>query len=882
MLQTWLKRLTALFRKPHLDRELDEEIRTHLAMAEEENIRRGMRRREAREAARRSFGGVEQVKEDYRRGRGIPWIETLWQDIRYGLRTLARTPGFTLTALVTLALGIGATTAVFSVVHSVLLRSLPYSEPERLVWITSIARSFPDQPEVALLPDFLEWREKAKSFFHIAAFDTTSANFADEQGAERVSHARVTASFLPMLGVQPALGRDFVQHDEEPGRGHVIVLTHAFWQQRFGGEKSVLGREVALGGEPYTVAGVLPPNFVFPLSTAFDIKFLRPLEIDTERARQRQAIRFHYVAARLAPGSTLESARAELDVIRAAIDEHFPKMKEWDLAMVVRPLHQHLVGEVRLALLILFGAVACVLWIVCLNIANLLFAKSTVRQREMAIRGALGAGRARLVRQLLTESALLAAGGCIGGIVLGSILHRALAAIRPEALYHSETTSLNSPVLLFALAVSALTAVAFGIAPAFAASRFSPATMLKAGVTQASAPRGRRTLLDSLVVAQLTLALVLLVAAGLMVQSFRHLRFHNLGFRTQGILLTYLSLDRTRYEHKEQQRDFFEELLNRTRALPGVEEVALAAGLPPSGSTYCMALYTEGTTPPDNPTEAPCVPHQAVSPNYFAALEIPLLQGSLFSGQETESDRATIVNASFARAYFGTEDPIGKRFRGARGNFPWRTVIGVVADTRNQGMANAPKPHAYIPFHLEAGSSGSLILTTTGRTASFAPVVRRQIQEIDPQQAMADMETLDQRLTREVSRERFLTWVLAAFALLAIGLAAIGVYGLVSYVVQQRRKEIGVRLALGAEPMDILRQVLMHGSKLLAAGAVLGVAGSFAATRVLESYLFEISATDGGTFAVAAGLLAAVAVLACYGPARRASRTDPLSALRYE
>jgi putative ABC transport system permease protein len=875
-------RLLALFRRRRLEEELSEDIRAHLEMAAAENLRRGMNPPEALEAARRSFGGIEQVKEEYRHARGIHWIETLAQDVRYGLRTLARTPTFSLTALGTLALGIGATTAVFSIVYAVLLRALPYPDPERLVWVTSVARSFPDQPEVALFADFVELREQAESFSHIAAFSTTSNNFADAEGAERIANARVTADFLSTLGIQPALGRAFARVEEDPGNGRVVVLTHGYWQQRFGADESAVGREIFLDGEPYTVVGVLPPRFVFPLASAFDVKLLRPLEFDVEQERQRNIMRFHFVVARLAPGVTIEAARSNLDVIRARIDEQAPKMKEWDLAMVVRPLHEHLVGEVRLALLILFGAVACVLCIACLNVANLLLAKSTARQREMTIRGALGAGRLRLVRQLLTESALLAAGGCLAGVVLSVFLRQGLAAIRPAVLHNSDISETNISVLMFAVAVSGLTAIAFGILPAFSASAASPMNALKAGVTHASASRERRGLLSALVAGQLSLALVLLVAAGLMGRSFQRLRFEALGFRTEGVLTTSLSLDRTRYQQPQQQQSFFVELLERAQALPGVEQAALSAGLPPSGATFCMALYAEGTTPPEKPTEAPCVPHQLVSPSYFAALEIPLVRGRLFSGQETAADNVTVVNSAFARSHFGAVDPIGKRFRGARGDFPWRTIIGVVADTRNQGMASEPEPHVYTPFHAEAGSGGSLILSSSGPVGSLGPALRQLVRDIDPQQAMADIETLDQRLTREVSSERFLTWVLMAFAILAVTLAAIGVYGVVAYMVQQRRQEIGVRLALGADPMDILRQVLTHGAKLLAVGAALGLVGSLAATRLLQSYLFQISATDWRTFTLALGSLTAVTALACYWPARRASRTDPLSALRYE
>ena len=874
----WIKQM---FARRRLYRDLSEEIRQHLEEKADELVESGMSREEAMAAARREFGNVTSVEERGREPWRWPRIESVFFDVRYAFRQLRRQPLFTGVAVLILGLGIGATTAVFSVVDAVLLRPLPYPDPERLVWVTSQARSFPDQPEVALLADFVEWRERAKSFSHIATFWTGESNFADQEGAQRIANARVTADFLAMLGVRPALGRDFVRAEEEPGHGHVVVLSHAFWQQRFGADENVMGREIMLDGESYTVVGVLPQSFVFPLASALEIKLLRPMGFDIERERQRQMMRFQFVAARLAPDVSAESARGELDVIRAWIDEQAPRMKEWGLATVVRPLREQLVGATRPALLILFGAVGCVLWIACFNVANLLLAKGSGRRREMAIRGALGAGRRRLARQLLTESVLLATGGCVAGVGLSVILRHGLAAIRPEALYHSEISGLNMSVLLFAILLSALTAIACGIAPAFTASRLTPIVVLKTGVAHISAARDRRRLLNTLVVGQLTLALVLLVASGLMVQSFQRLRFQNLGFRTEGVLTTSLSLDPTRYDPSQQQA-FFAEILERAHAMPGVEEAALAAGLPPSSGAFCEVVYAEGPIPPENVSETPCVRHQGVSPAYFSALEIPLLQGRLFSDEEAPSDNVSIVSAAFARTYFGAADPIGKRFRPPRGDPPWRTVIGVVADTRGRGMRRQPEPHVYIPFHNQPTTVGSLVLTTPGSVGALGSALRDLIHEIDPLQAMAEIETLDQRLTREVSRERFLTWVLTAFACLAVTLAAIGVYGVVAYMMQQRRQEIGVRLALGAQPGDILQRVLAHGLKLMAVGIALGLVGAIAVTRVLESYLFEISATDWRTFAFAAMTLAVVAILACYGPARRASRTDPLNALRHE
>jgi putative ABC transport system permease protein len=886
MMRTWFKRLTALFRKPRLERELDEEIRTHLAMAEDENLRQGMTPLQAREAARRSFGGVEQIKEDYRHGRGIHWIETLLQDVRYGVRTLARTPGFTLTALATLALGIGATTAVFSVVYAALLRSLPYPNAERLVWVTSVPRAmYRDRPELGFRWDFVALRDRAKSFSHITAYSTGSRNFSDSEGAQRIETASVSTDFLATLGIRPALGRDFVHHEEKPGGGHVVLLTHGFWQQRFGGDQGAVGQKIVLNSTPFTVVGVLPPDFVFPLPTSFDVKLLQPMEFNLEFEKQRGIRRFHSIAARLAPGVSAGEAHAELDALRLRVDELYPIMKQYDREMLVRPLHEQLSGEARTPLLILFGAVACVLWIACLNVANLLLAKCAVRRREMAIRGALGAGRTRLVRQLLTESALLAAGGCLAGMVLSGLLRQGLAAIRPSGFYHAEISALDVSVLVFAVGVSALTAIAFGMLPAFTASRTAPMTTLKAGVTHASASRQRRGLLNALVAGQLSLALVLLIAAGLMVESFQRLRFRNLGFRTEGVLTAYFSLDRSRYGDEPRQLAFFEQVLERAGALPGVDSTALSAGLPPGGMVYCQTgVYAEGTTPPE-PGSFGCVSHQAVSPAYFSTLEIPLLQGRPFSGKELPADNVAIVSEAFAQAFFGLANPIGKRYRDVGGDNSWRTIVGVAADTKNHTLGANPEPHVYTPFQADViagSSSGSLIVTTHGRAESLAAALRQVVHQIDPRQAMGEIETFDQRLTRWVSRERFLTWVLTAFAVLAVTLAAVGVYGVVAYMVRQRRQEIGVRLALGAEPADILRHVLFHGAKLLAVGALLGVAGSFAATRVLESYLFEVSATDWKIFSLAAAALAAVAAFACFWPARRASRTDPLSALRYE
>ncbi len=744
----------------------------------------------------------------------------------------------------------------------------------------STARAFPDQPEVALLADFLEWRDRVKSFSHVAVYSPWENNFGDSGGARRIQSARVSAQFLSVLGIRPLLGRDFRRDEEEPGQGQTVLLAYPFWQQQFGGEPSAVGRRIQLDGEPYEVVGVLPADFVFPFATSSETQLLRPMGIEVAREMQRNAMRFHYSIARLASAATIADAAAELDVFRARINEKAPQMKEWVLVTTLRPLHEQLVGNVQSALWILFAAVGCVLLIACLNVGNLLLARASTRRREMAIRGSLGAGRSRLARQMITESALLVAGGSLAGTIVALFVRSGLEAIRPAALFHAEMAPLNLPLFAFLLVASGLTVLVCGLLPALAASNTSPINALRSSASNASPDAARRRLLGSLVVGQLALALVLIVASSLLVQSFRNMRFKNLGFRTEGVITASLALDRVRYPNSEKQRLFFEELLDRARALPGADKAALTMGLPPGGGVFCSAVYAEGSDRPETPLESPCVPHQAVSAEYFSALEIPLQQGDLFTDSTPPDGGEVVVNASFARSYFGASNPIGRRFRPPRGEFKWRTVIGVVADCRNKGLTSEPEPHVYLPYRSEAGPAASLILVTSGSVRALTSAIGSLVADIDPAQAVARIETLDQGLTREISRERFLTWVLAAFGACALLLAAVGIHGVVQYAVRQRRHELGVRLALGASPRDLLRQVLGSSTRLLAAGVLTGLVASGFAVRLLSAFLFQTSPTDWRVFALAAAILSAAALCACYWPAKAASQSDPLTALR--
>ncbi len=813
-------------------------------------------------------------------------METLWQDLRYGFRMLARNPGFTAVAVLTLALGIGANTAIFSVVNAVLLRPLPYEEPERLVMVWNELTK-EGLPQLWFSePELIDYRQRQQSFEGMAAFSGGGGNLTGRGEPLRVTAANVSANFFPLLRVDAFLGRTFTPEEDTPGNDRVIVLEHGFWQRRFGGDPAIIGETVSLSDNPYTVIGVMPSGFTFPDGT---VDLWTPLAIDTADPNGRGS---HYlrVLARLKSGVTFEQASADMHNIAKQMEQDYPDYyrpdRAWNTYLI--PLHESEVGEVRPALLVLLGAVGFVLLIACTNVANLLLARAAVREKEVAIRAALGAGRLRIVRQLLTESVLLALLGGSGGLLLAMWGTDGLVLLSPAGLPRLNEIAVNEWVLGFTLLVSVIAGVLFGLVPALHASRPDLHNTLKEG-GRSAAGAGHHRLRGLLVVSEVALSLVLLIGAGLMIKSFYRLLQVNPGYRTENVLTFRLALPSARYAENHQVVGFYERLLEKISALADVRTAGAVSHLPLGGAYSSGSVFVE-----ELPPSSPHFPfgyfesdRRYTTPGYFRAMGMNLLKGRLLEESDhAEAPLVTVVDESFARRAWPAEpNPIGKRVavnQTPDGEPLWRTVVGVVRHVKNYGLDTEGREQIYFP-HAQFPISTMFVTVRTGGDPVVAQAaVRNQVAALDPSLPLFNVATMEERLAESVAQPRFNVLLLGIFAAVALVLAAIGIYGVISYSVSQRTHEIGIRMALGAQPRDIFRLVVGQGMVLTLIGVGVGLAASFALTRFLESLLFGVSATDPVTFAGVALLLAAVALLACYVPARRATRVDPLVALRYE
>jgi putative ABC transport system permease protein len=804
------------------------------------------------------------------------------KDVRYGIRSLLKRPGLTAVALITLGLGIGVNTAIFSAVDSVLLRPLPLKDPSRLVAVWEHTPSLGIAQNQMAPANFFDLRSHNEVFEGAGAFSELSVNLTGEGEPERLEGQLVTANVLSLLGVQPELGRTFSADEDQIGREHVVVLSHALWQRRFNRDPGIVNRNITLNSESFTVVGVMPAGFFFPVREA---ELWIPWAMEPEQASGRGD---HYlrVIARLKPGVAIERANAETESLAARLATDYPRTNE-GLGILVRSFHQDYVGDLRLPILILFGAVAVVLLIVCANVANLLLAQATTRRREIAIRMALGAKRWTIARQFLIESLLLAAGGGVLG-TLGAIWGvEALSKLMPESLSKLQAIGVDARVLLFTLAAIVITAIAFGVAPALHAARANPGESLTETSRDLAGGVSGRHVRRLLVVSEVALAVVLLVGAGLLIRSFQRLRQVDLGFKTDNLLTMRMVLPMPKYLKPETRDAFYSELLRRVDETPGVESAGMISFLPLSTSGMKFSFSVEGRAMPGD-TNLPFALYRAVSPDYFRATGIPLQRGRFFDAHDAPGSLpVVIVNRKLAEQFWPGEEATGKRLKVGPVDSPnaWATVAGVVGDVRQNGFYGEQQYELYAPSAQERRSwmaLRDLVVRTSGDAASIAGAVRQAVWAVDKDQPVSNVRTMNEVFAAAISRERFQMLLLALFATLALVLACVGLYGVISYGVAQRTHEIGVRMALGAQPGDVLRLVIRQGMVLTIAGLAIGTAGAFAATRVMTELLYGVTATDAITFVSVGALLVLVALLACYVPARRATKVDPLIALRYE
>jgi predicted permease len=804
-------------------------------------------------------------------------------DLRYGLRSLLKTPGFTGLAVLALALGIGANSAIFSVVNAVLLRPLPYAESERLVRVGGMSLRKPEAVGTFSPQDFYDWRAQSTSFEAVAAFDQSSPSLTGAGEPERLNAARVTPEFFTVLRAQPALGRGFVAQEGQRGNHRVAVLTHALWQRRFAASPSVVGQQIELSGEPFTVVGVLPENFESPQFSGFEQEqpelftvFAPDLSQWTRGGRSVDA-----GVARLRPGVSVEQAQAEMDAIAARLREQYPDTNANAGARVVS-LHEQLVGGARTSLLVFLAAVGFVLLIACANVANMMLARASSRHREVAIRTALGATRLRIVRQFLTESVMLSLAGGAVGLLLAMWANDLLLAVGADAIPRANSVALDWRVLAFTLAASALTGVAFGVVPAVHATRLDLQESLKEGGRGQTGGRARRRVRGLLVVSEVALSLVLLAGAGLLIKSFLRLQGVDPGFEPSGVLTMNVFLPGARYPEDAQHPVFFERVLEGVRALPGVEHAGATSNLPISGNYDRMPLYVEGQ--PDPPSgDEPEIERYMVSDDYFGALGVPLVAGRAFDGRDqAETPRACVVGRALAERFWPAGEAVGKRIKLGDAENPWVEVVGVAGDVRHYGLDAEANMQVYLPHRQSPSQVMTLVVRSKGDARSLASAVRERVWAVDAAQPVYGVKTMDELLSASVAARRFQMLLVGLFAAVALALALVGIYGVMSYTVTQRTHEIGIRMALGAQPRDVLRLIIGQGMSMTLAGVAAGLAGALLLTRAMEGLLYGVSATDPMTFAAVALLLGAVAFLSCYVPARRATKVDPMEALRYE
>jgi putative ABC transport system permease protein len=930
---TWLRvftsRFLALFHRRRFDQRADEEVRFHLEMEIEENLRRGMSLEEAQRAARMKFGNVTLAKEDSREAWGFGWLDRLWQDVRYGVRMLAKSPGFTAVAVLSLALGIGATTAIFSIFDTVFLRPLPFPKPDRLVGLWETETDKPDSRWSVSEETFRDWREQSRSFEELALtnpnmpFAVTGVEQSEQldgryvtEGyfeilggrtchgqSEQLDGRYVTEGYFEILGGRTCHGRLFTPEDHEETSDSVVILSYGTWQRVFGSDPSVVGRAMNLGGKPRVVVGVMSPEYRSLWGDKIDLW----ANINTQGHNRKG--RYFPVIGRLKPGTDIEKAQAELDVIAAGLAARYPEQKGFGVR--VEPLQEYLYGRFRNRLLVFFVAVVFVLLIACANVANLLLMRAAAREKEIAVRASLGAGRPRLIRQLLTESTMLSCMGAGLGLLFAYGVVQVLINVSPEyAIPRANEIAINERILGFTVTIAILTGCLSGLFPALGKSKPDLNESLKeAGRSPTTRPGGQR-IQTELVVAQVALSLVLLIGAGLMVHSVWRVLHTNVGFKTDNVVQMSVQLPRFGYFGFASGQDVrgrkrrmkpegalaIEGIRERLKALPGVTAIGVTNwGVLQGCASRLVSAGSEPLPRVRSGEKVPWACYQPVSPGYFRMLEIPLLKGRVFSEWDSKnSPGVAVISESLAQRYFAGEDPVGKMINLGRWDFKEvdrREVVGVVADAR-QLVHREPLPALYLPFsqmaeeffgpQLREHSLVSFVVRAGIDPASLAPAMRRAASEVARDIPVLRIQTVDDIRLQSTRWSRFYAWLLAAFAVTALVLAVVGVSGVTSYAVTQRTHEIGVRMALGARPADIVRLIMRRGIVMTVIGVAIGVGGAFGLTRFLESQLSEVEPTDPLTFTTVSVLLGLTALLACFLPARRAARVNPMNALRHE
>jgi len=874
-------RLRALRHSRDADRELADEIRFHIELETEKNLRLGMSEGEAHRIAAAHFGGVQRVREEHRDVRRLQWVEDFVADARFALRTLRRTPALALAAIVTLALGIGANVAIFSAVNAVVLQPLPFPAPDRLVMITE------ENPEkhwhlnVAAPANVLDWRAGVADFQDVMAYaDFVGRSTLTGRGdPQLLVVSRVTGNFFSTLGVRASLGRTL--RDEESWRSgtHVAVLSDRAWRERFGGDPSVVGKSVTLDGLTTQIVGVMPPSFSFPDE---QIDVWRPLEWSAENRGDVSFRRAHWLraVARVRPGVTQAHADAQLQAVVERLKREYPATNKY-MGAAMMPLHEFLVGDTRLPLLVLLTSVAFLLLIACANVGNLLLVQAAGREREAALRLALGAARTRLVRQALTESLVLSLVGGACGLGIGWIGTRALVSLQPPQMLRVHDFGVDRTVLVYVLIITTLSALVFGVAPALWTRHRDPADSLKGGGRGAANVGHGKVWGEMLVISEVALALLMTTGAGLLVRSFWQVRNVDPGYDSRGVLTVGFGLNR-QYDTVTKVEAFMNELVARARAIPGVQDVALATSLPLNGPQYTSDLMAFGRSADAYFTE---VSHRIVSPSYFATMRVPVLRGRAFNEHDRrDGPGVLVINDALARAYFGGQDPIGQRItfdKAPTAMSQWYTIVGVAGNEHVDALDVAPRPEVlHSTVQEPPGFGANLLLRTTGQAGALVPAVRAIVHDLDATIALRQAHTLDELLASSLAKIRFLTTLLLAFAAIGLVLSVVGVYGVLAQVTRNRTREMGIRIALGAQAPQVRWLVVRQGLRLTLAGLALGAGVALFATRAMTKLLFNVAPNDPLTLAGVALLLAATSICASWIPARKASRADPAAALR--
>ncbi|HTU36297.1 MAG TPA: ABC transporter permease [Candidatus Acidoferrum sp.] len=864
------------------DARLREEIDAHIALQTAENVRAGLSPAEAHRQAKLKFGPVESMKEDYRAERSLPFVDTLLQDTRYALRIFRLNPAFFLFAVAVLGLGIGANAAIFTVAYNILLRPLPFRDASGLVMVWEDASAYGFPQDTPAPGNYASWRSQNNVFTGVAAMKDHRFDLTSEGEPQQFEGTEITANMFPLLGVEPARGRNILASEDKPGGNNVVILSHAVWMANFGGNRQIVGKQIWLDNSKYTIIGVMPRNFTFPDR---ETQLWTPIRF-TDDDLANHGSHYLHVIARLKPGVSLKAANANLSFIAQGLAKQFPDSNTKVGAYAV-PLRDRLTGSSRLAAIVLLGAVGFVLLIACANVANLLLARAAGRQKELAMRVALGAGRARIIRQLLTESIFLSIIAGAAGLLLAFAATPLLANLVPTGLAPIQGSGIggsgiSAEVLAFLVCVSVLCGVLFGIAPALRVAHLDLATSIKQSGKQSGS--ARRPMRDALVIAEVALALVLFSGATLMLRSFVNVRDLDPGFRPAHVLAAETELPFPKYQDVAQRNAFFDQVLDRINHLPGVVAAGCTTWLPLTNWGGATGIIIEGRPAP-RPGQAIIPNTRMISSDYIQAIGMKLIEGRTFDSRDAPNTQpVALINQTAARKFWPGLDPVGMRFkRDDTPPQPWITIVGIVGDVRQAGLDQPPRPEIYLPFQQHDFFAPSYIaVRTSGDPMAFANAVREQVWAVDKDQPVTNVMPLETMLQDYLAPRKLQSGLLGGFAAFALLLASIGIYAVLAFSVSQRTQEIGVRVALGAQRQDIFRSILAQGLKLAGVGVAIGLIGSLALSRSLASWLFGVSATDPLTMAGAVIVLLAVAAAACYVPARRAMRVDPISALRHE